>query len=133
MATTLRDKLKTLSPERQEKIARRTADLIEEEISLRELRETCELTQEHMAELLGVPQGSVSRLENRSDWRLSTLRNYVQAMGGDLDVIIKLPNHPAFRLADLPRQRTDKLEQRTHNLDSIDDRNEDTVRTKTTC
>lgn len=104
MATTLRDKLKSLSTERQEKIARRTAYLIEEEKSLRELREACGLTQEHIAEVLGVPQGSVSRLENRRDWRLSTLRDYVQAMGGDLHIVVKLPHGSHIRLADLSKE-----------------------------
>lgn len=98
MGTTLRDKLKTLSVERQEKIARRATELIEEEMSLRGLRETCELTQEHMAKLLDIPQGSVSRMEKQRDWRLSTLRSYVRAMGGELDVVVRLPHHAPIRL-----------------------------------
>lgn len=104
MATTLRDKLKSLSAERQEKIAPRTAYLIEEEKSLRELREASCLTQEQIAELLGIPQGSVSRLENRKDWRLSTLRDYIQAMGGELHIVVKLPHGSHIQLADLSKE-----------------------------
>ena len=102
MARTLHEKLKALPIERQEKINRRTSELIEEEMSLRDLRKSCGLTQERIAESLGIPQESVSRLERRSDLLVSTLRNYVEAMGGEMYIVVKLPQRPAIRLTHLP-------------------------------
>lgn len=53
-------------------------------MALDELRGTRKLTQVDMAEMLDVPQSSISRLEQRADIYLSTLRNYIHAMGGVL-------------------------------------------------
>lgn len=101
MAITLEDKLASLSPERQQKIAAMTEELIVEEKSLRDLRHALELTQEEIAETLGIGQESVSRLEKRSDLLLSTLRNYVQAMGGELRLVAEFPDRPPVILKGL--------------------------------
>ena len=58
--------------------------LVREELkrmALEELRNAKQLTQTDMAEMLNVPQSSISRIERRADMYLSTLRNYVHAMG----------------------------------------------------
>lgn len=94
MATTLKEKMASMSPVRQQKIAGITAELVAEEKSLRDLRQALALTQEHLAEVLGVGQESVSRLEKRSDLLLSTLRSYVRAMGGELRLVAEFPNRP---------------------------------------
>jgi transcriptional regulator with XRE-family HTH domain len=60
-------------------------------MALDELRNAKELTQADMAELLDVPQSSISRIEQRTDMYLSTLRNYVQAMGGVLQIQAVFP------------------------------------------
>jgi len=60
-------------------------------MALDELRNAKQLTQEDMAELLDVPQSSISRIEQRADMYLSTLRNYVQAMGGTLQIQALFP------------------------------------------
>ena len=83
---------KQLSPARRKKIAARVATLIAEEKSLQELRQAHKLTQKHMAHVLGVGQDSVSRLEQRSDLLISTLRGYVEAMGGRLSLVAEFPN-----------------------------------------
>jgi transcriptional regulator with XRE-family HTH domain len=83
---------KGLSPTRQRKIAARAATLIAEERSLQELRRAHKLTQKKMAEVLGIGQDSVSRLEQRSDLLISTLRNYVEAMGGKLSLVAEFPD-----------------------------------------
>ena len=80
--TTLDQKLKRLSPTRRRTIERRAAVLIAEEQSLQELRQARKLTQQRLAKKLGIGQDGVSRLEQRSDLLLSTLRSYVQALGG---------------------------------------------------
>jgi DNA-binding XRE family transcriptional regulator len=94
MAKSLTQKLSELPIERQQKIQERAAQLIAEEMSLRDLRIARQITQEKMAELLQIRQGSVSRLEKRSDLHLSTLRNAVQAMGGELRLIAEFPDRP---------------------------------------
>ena len=60
-------------------------------MALDELRNAKQLTQADMAELLDVPQSSISRIEQRADMYLSTLRNYVQAMGGVLQIQVLFP------------------------------------------
>lgn len=100
------DKMKKrikLSPERETKISERAQILIEEEMTLRELRKVQQLTQESMARLLGIEQDSVSRMERRADMLLSTMSSYVTAMGGSLKLIAEFPNRGpvAIRLSDL--------------------------------
>jgi hypothetical protein len=87
----LDQEIKLLSPARRRKVEERAAQLIAEEMSLRELRRAHKLTQERLAETLGVGQDQVSRLEQRSDLLLSTLRGYVEAMGGRLTLIAEFP------------------------------------------
>jgi len=101
MANTLKDKMASLTPERRQKIEVMTEELIAEEKSLRDLRQAFALTQEHMAEILGVGQESISRLEKRSDLLLSTLRSYVKAMGGELRLVAEFPNRPPVLLKGL--------------------------------
>jgi transcriptional regulator with XRE-family HTH domain len=64
-------------------------------MALDELRNAKQLTQADMAELLDVPQSSISRIEQRADMYLSTLRNYVQAMGGVLQIQAVFPERGA--------------------------------------
>ena len=101
MATTLKEKMATLSPARRQAIADMTAGLVAEEKSLRDLRQALALTQEHLAETLGVGQESVSRMEKRSDLLLSTLRGYVRAMGGELRLVAEFPDRPPVLIAGL--------------------------------
>ncbi len=111
MTKTLDDFMQDFTPQERAKVAARTAELIEEELTLRDLRQARHLTQERMAELMGVEQENVSRLERRADLLLSTLSSYVAAMGGKLRLIAEFPNrHPvAIALADIagetPRHR----------------------------
>ena len=89
---TLREKIKTFSPERQERIAARAAALVAEEMTLRELRKARKMTQVRMAKELGISQDGVSRIEKRSDLLLSTLRKSVEAMGGKLSLVAEFPD-----------------------------------------
>ena len=103
MTVMLEEFTKDFTPEERAKLAARTAELIEEELTLRDLRQAQHLTQERMAELMGVEQENVSRLERRADLLLSTLSSYVAAMGGKLRLVAEFPNrHPvAITLADI--------------------------------
>ncbi len=92
MAVNVNDKIKKLRPAQRKKVEARAAELIAEEMTLRELRKARKLTQVRMAKALGVTQDSVSRLEKRSDLLLSTLRKTVQAMGGNLSLVAEFPD-----------------------------------------
>ena len=107
MATNVRDTMKGLSPARRKKIEERTATLIAEEMSLRDLRQALTLTQERIAESLGIGQDGVSRLEKRSDLLLSTLRTYIEAMGGQLSLIAEFPDREPVTLSGLSTMETD--------------------------
>lgn len=87
-----------LSAERGKRVDARAAELIAEEKSLRDLRQARQLTQQRMAKRLGVRQHSISRLEQRSDMLLSTLRNYVGNMGGELVLTARFPDREPVRI-----------------------------------
>ena len=102
MAKKLEDVLSALPAKRQSKITARAAELA----TLRDLRIAASQTQADMALALGVRQDTISRLEQRSDMLLSTMRRYVEAMGGQLDLVVKFPNRPSVKvvhLADVTR------------------------------
>jgi DNA-binding XRE family transcriptional regulator len=61
-------------------------------MALEELRGAKQLTQADMAEMLDVPQSSISRIEQRADMYLSTLRNYIHAVGGELRIQAVFPD-----------------------------------------
>jgi len=88
---TLEQKLNEISPERQKKIKVRTRELVAREMSLRELRHAVNKTQKTVARTLNMGQEGISRLEKRSDLLLSTLRNYVEAVGGSLTLVAQFP------------------------------------------
>ena len=103
MAASLEDKLARLPGDRRAKVDAHAALLIAEEMTLRDLRRALDRTQVRLARELGVKQETVSRLEKRSDMLLSTLRSYVEAMGGELDLLAKFPGRPPVRLKTLAR------------------------------
>jgi DNA-binding XRE family transcriptional regulator len=90
MAKNFSDLLAALPAERRAKIETRAQDLA----SLKDLRQAVEQTQEDLAATLGVGQDTISRLEKRSDMLLSTLRRYVEGMGGKLELVAQFPNRP---------------------------------------
>ena len=98
MSTTLKSKLDKIPDKRRKNIQSRAAELIEEEMSLVKLRHALKLTQERVAENLSMRQEGISRLEKRSDLLLSTLRNYINAMGGDLNLIVEFPDRKPIKL-----------------------------------
>ncbi len=92
MSVNVNDKIRKLSPAQRRKVEARAAELIAEEMTLRELRRARRLTQVRMAKALGITQDGVSRLEKRSDLLLSTLRKSVQALGGKLSLVAEFPD-----------------------------------------
>jgi transcriptional regulator with XRE-family HTH domain len=62
------------------------------EMPLHELRRARQLSQEQLAEELGATQPEISKIERRTDMYVSTLRRFVEAMGGELDIIARFPD-----------------------------------------
>src|SRR3990170_7555104 len=105
MATNVDDKIRKLSSTQRRKVEARAAQLIAEEITLRELRRARKLTQARLAKALGITQDSVSRLEKRSDLLLSTLRKTIRAMGGNLSLVAEFPDRPPVVLSSIAEDK----------------------------
>jgi DNA-binding XRE family transcriptional regulator len=65
---------------------------------LRELRQIAGKAQADVATALQIKQPSVSKIEKQADMYLSTLRAYVQAIGGELELLVTLPDRSVLRL-----------------------------------
>jgi transcriptional regulator with XRE-family HTH domain len=90
MAKKFSELRKKMSPEAQEFAAQRKLELIKE-MPLRELRQALSFSQEDIATILEINQSSVSKIERETDMYISTLRRFVQAMGGSLELVAKFP------------------------------------------
>jgi len=102
---TLDQMIDTLPPADKAAVEARAADLIAEETTLRDMRRALALTQETVAEALGIKQVNISQLEKRSDLLLSTLRRYVEAMGGELELTARFPGRAPLRIKGLTEMR----------------------------
>jgi transcriptional regulator with XRE-family HTH domain len=91
MAQRFSDLRKEMGPERLEKNAEQAAALLAV-MDLAELRGARALTQADIAERLSIAQSNVSRLERRGDMLVSTLREVVHAMGGELRISATFPD-----------------------------------------
>ena len=101
MTVSLDEILQALPEERRQRIETRAAELIAEELNLRELRRLRKLTQCRLSKKLKIGQEGVSRIEKRSDLYISTLRSYVEGIGGKLSLVVELPDRPPVILAGL--------------------------------
>lgn len=113
MARKLDDVLAALPKERQQRVEARAMELA----TLKDLRLAAQQTQEQLAATLGVGQDTISRLEKRSDMLLSTLRHYVESMGGTLELVARFPNRPPVAIerlgtTDISRRKTPLVERR---------------------
>ena len=105
MARNLDQVLAKMPAKRRAKIEQRAVELA----TLKDLRQAVARTQEDLARTLGVGQDTISRLEQRSDMLLSTLRRYVEGMGGKLELVAQFPDRPPLvinHLADRSRKAT---------------------------
>jgi DNA-binding XRE family transcriptional regulator len=89
------------SEESRRKIALMAAKLIAEELNLREVRRLRRLTQARLSKKLKIGQEGVSRIEKRTDLYLSTLRSYVEGVGGKLSLVVQFPDRAPVILAGL--------------------------------
>jgi transcriptional regulator with XRE-family HTH domain len=86
-----KDIRRKLSPEREAETRSYVRSVVQA-ATLNQLREARNLTQANLASVLGVNQGSVSKMEKRTDMYLSTLRSFIQAMGGQLQIKAVFPD-----------------------------------------
>ena len=98
MARTHEDILASLPPARRARIETRAAELQREVEGLKALRVLAERSQEQIAQALGVKQPSVLKIERQTDLYLSTLRRFVEAAGGTLELRVELPGQGVLRL-----------------------------------
>jgi DNA-binding XRE family transcriptional regulator len=99
------DELKADLPEaRRARVEQRTAELIAEVEGLRAFRALAERSQEQIAETLGIKQPSVHKIEKQTDLYLSTLRRFVEAAGGKLELRVELPGKGVLHLTGIGGQ-----------------------------
>ncbi|HXA78691.1 MAG TPA: XRE family transcriptional regulator [Candidatus Acidoferrales bacterium] len=114
MPVNVNEIIRRLSPAERKKVEGRAAEIIAEEMSLRDLRKARKLTQARVAKTLGITQDSVSRLEKRSDLLLSTLRSTVKAMGGRVRIVAEFPDRAPVVLSELPEDDPPRKSRRRH-------------------
>ena len=98
MPVTLEELMARLPADEQREIRERTEKLKREYRALQELRKALGKSQAEVARKLGISQPSVAQMEKRRDWMLSTLANYVEALGGRLRLVVELPGKPPIHL-----------------------------------
>lgn len=98
MALSLREVVAKLPIGERKAIMRRSRELIAEELSLQELRKALSITQVRVARTMGKRQDEVSRIEQRGDLLLSTLRDYVRSLGGELELLCTFGNRGSVRI-----------------------------------
>jgi DNA-binding XRE family transcriptional regulator len=114
MSVNVTEIIRKLSPAERKRVEDRAAEIIAEEMSLRDLRKARKLTQARVAKKLGITQDSVSRLEKRSDLLISTLRKTVKAMGGDVRIVAEFPDRVPVVLSDLSENKPSRKSRRRH-------------------
>jgi hypothetical protein len=98
LGRTLDEVMAAMPAERQARIKARTAELLAEVEGLKALRKLAERSQEQIAQSLGVKQPAIVKIERQADLYLSTLRRFVEAAGGKLELRVELPGTGPFTL-----------------------------------
>ena len=98
MPVSLDEFIGSLPQDERAAIAVRAEELRAEVATLKELRALSGKAQTEVARTLGIKQPSVSKIERQADLYLSTLRSYVEAIGGELELVVKLPDRAPVRL-----------------------------------
>lgn len=114
MSRNVNDIIKKLSTTQRKRVEARAAQLIAEEMTLRQLRQACKLTQEKVAKSLRIGQEGVSKIEKRSDLLISTLREYINAMGGQLSLVVEFPHREPVILSGIAEFVDDSKSGRKH-------------------
>lgn len=77
---------------KEQRLATKKAKQMIAEMPLQELRQARQMSQDRLAEILETKQANISRIERRTDMYISTLRSYVEAMGGHLTIVATFPD-----------------------------------------
>lgn len=85
----------------QREVEARASELIAQHVALRDVRKAMGKTQAAVARSLKIKQENVARIEQRSDMLLSTLRGYVEALGGEISLSVRMPGLPPVELQGL--------------------------------
>ena len=72
--------------------AEEEADRLGEEMDIAEVRRAIKLSQQDVDQTLQIRQGTVAKIEERADMSLSTLRRFIEAMGGELEIVARFPD-----------------------------------------
>jgi DNA-binding XRE family transcriptional regulator len=91
MAKSFKNLKRGMAPDSLARAEKRAQKMLAE-MPLNELRAARELTQESLAKSLGINQAAVSKMERKTDMYLSTLRDFVVAMGGELEITARFPD-----------------------------------------
>ncbi len=91
MPKTIDEMTEGFSPERKKRIEKAGERALDEYKSLKKIREELGVTQVQLAKDLDVTQNNISTLESRGDIKISTLKNYLNALGGELVLAAKFP------------------------------------------
>lgn len=86
-----------MSPERRDRSAAKARKMLAQ-YRLQELRNARSATQQTIAEIMRVPQSAVSKIERRADTYVSTIRRYLEAMGGELEIIARFPDGEIYEI-----------------------------------
>lgn len=109
MSRPFQDLIAELPPEHRERIAELSRVLIAEAALLRELRFEQDVTQQQLAAMMGIRQASLSKIEHQGDLLVSTLRRYVEALGGELEIRARFPDRTVTLRRYGSRSTTDTL------------------------
>jgi transcriptional regulator with XRE-family HTH domain len=91
MARKFSELMAKMDPVRLDRVEARVKAALAE-MPLQELRQAREFTQVQLAEILETSQSEISKIERRTDLYVSTLRNYIEAMGGQLELTARFPD-----------------------------------------
>jgi predicted XRE-type DNA-binding protein len=118
MSVNVNEEVRKLGSAERKKVEHRAAEIIAEEMSLRDLRKARKLTQARVAKTLGITQDGVSRLQKRSDLLISTLRKTVKAMGGGVRIVAEFPDRAPVVLSELAEDDPPLKSSRKHGAHS---------------
>lgn len=102
MAKKFRDLVAKMPPEDQAQVQQRVEQMMAQML-LAELRKHAKLTQQQLADAIGIKQPALSQLESQTDMQISTLRRVIEALGGKLELIAHLP-HGDVRITQFENQ-----------------------------
>jgi transcriptional regulator with XRE-family HTH domain len=91
MARKIKELYDKLTPESLAIVKAKTAAILAE-LPLQELRQARHLSQTTLAKTMNIPQSNVSRIERQTDTYVSTVRSFVEAMGGKLNIVASFPD-----------------------------------------